>query len=171
VLAQVTTVLNERLAGLTLDEISASVGARLRDTLSGADAQELLNIFVQDAGVLFDASLPLGQETVVLAQASALAEQPEFSAAERMRRLLELTERPQPLVDAIRARSHAPGISISIGKEHTDPRLEDFTVVTAEYRAGSLAGVIGVIGPTRMPYDKVIALVTHTSQLLTDLLD
>ena len=38
-------------------------------------------------------------------------------------------------------------------------------------RAGSLAGVIGVIGPTRMPYDKVIALVSHTSQLLTDLLD
>jgi heat-inducible transcriptional repressor len=43
--------------------------------------------------------------------------------------------------------------------------------VTAEYRAGSLAGVIGVIGPTRRPYEKVIAIVTHTSRLVSDLLD
>jgi heat-inducible transcriptional repressor len=42
--------------------------------------------------------------------------------------------------------------------------------VTAEYSAGSLSGVIGVIGPTRMPYDKVIALVGHTSRLVSDLL-
>jgi heat-inducible transcriptional repressor len=43
--------------------------------------------------------------------------------------------------------------------------------VTAQYRSGTVTGVIGVIGPTRMPYDKVISLVTHTSRLLTDLLD
>ena len=48
------------------------------------------------------------------------------------------------------------------------PRL---TVVTAEYRTGALSGVIGVIGPTRMPYDKVIAIVRHTSLLVSDLLD
>ena len=40
----------------------------------------------------------------------------------------------------------------------------------AEYNAGSLSGVIGVIGPTRMPYDKVIALVDHTSRLVSNLL-
>ena len=61
-------------------------------------------------------------------------------------------------------------MSITIGNEHGDPRLEGFTVVTAEYSAGSLSGVIGVIGPTRMPYDKVIALVGHTSQLVSDML-
>jgi heat-inducible transcriptional repressor len=62
-------------------------------------------------------------------------------------------------------------VSITIGNEHNDPRLERFTVVTAEYRAGGLSGIIGVIGPTRMPYDKVISLVRHTSQLVSDLLD
>ena len=69
------------------------------------------------------------------------------------------------------AASTEPGISITIGAEHGDPRLDEFTVVTAEYRTGALSGVIGVIGPTRMPYDKVIALVRHTSQLVSDLLD
>ena len=171
VLAEVTAVLNERLSGLTLEQISASVASRLRDSVTRAEARELLNIFVQDAGVLFDASLPLSEGTVVLGQASVLAEQPEFSAADRMRRLLEFTQSPQSLADALRARPQASGLTITIGKEHADPRLEDFTVVTAEYHAGTLGGVIGVIGPTRMPYDKVIALVSHTSQLLTDLLD
>ena len=170
VLAEVTAMLNERLGGLTLEQISASVGSRLRDSAAGPDARELLNIFVQDAGQLFDPTLAIADGAVVLGQASVLAGHPEFSAADRMRRLLDLTQSPRTLADAIRARPHASGISITIGQEHTDPRLEDFTVVTAEYRAGTLVGVIGVIGPTRMPYDKVIALVSHTSQLLTDLL-
>jgi len=42
--------------------------------------------------------------------------------------------------------------------------------VTAEYHAGGLSGVIGVIGPTRMPYEKVVSLVSHTSRLVSDLL-
>jgi len=169
-LAEVTKVLNERLAGLTLEEIRTSVGLRLRDSVAVRDARELLNIFVQEAEALFDEKLSLGEDHVLLGQASVLADQPEFAAADRMRRLLELTERPQALADALRKRGETSGISITIGTEHDDERLRDFTVVTAEYHAGSLAGVIGVIGPTRMPYEKVISLVNHTSQLLSELL-
>ena len=170
-LAEVTKVLNERRAGLTLEEIRASLGKRLRDSVSVPDARELLNIFVQEAEALFDEKLALREDQVVLGQASVLAEQPEFAEAARMRRLIELTERPEALADALRRRGETSGISITIGAEHEDERLRDFTVVTAEYHAGSLAGVIGVIGPTRMPYEKVISLVNHTSQLLSELLD
>ena len=168
-LAQVTAVLNERLAGLTLEQIRRSLAARLRDATPGPGAGELLNIFVQEAEQIFEAAVPTEAENVVLGQPSVLAEQPEFSAADRLRRLLALTERPEALAEAIRRRT-APGVSITIGTEHDDPRLEEFTVVTAEYHVGSLTGVIGVIGPTRMPYEKVISLVSHTSRLLNDLL-
>lgn len=170
-LAEVTKVLNERLAGLSLEDIRQSLGARLRDSVSVQEARELLNIFVEEAEALFDEQIPLGTEHVVLGQPSLLVEQPEFAAADRMRRLIELTERPQALADALKKRGETSGISITIGSEHADERLKDFTVVTAEYRTGQLAGVIGVIGPTRMPYQKVISLVNHTSQLLSDLLD
>ena len=170
-LAEVTKVLNERLAGLSLEEIRQSLGARLRDSVSVHEARELLNIFVEEADALFDEQIPLGTEHVVLGQPSLLVEQPEFAAADRMRRLIELTERPQALAEALKKRGETSGISITIGSEHEDERLKDFTVVTAEYRTGQLAGVIGVIGPTRMPYQKVISLVNHTSQLLSDLLD
>lgn len=170
-LTSVTGVLNERLAGLTLAEIRSSLASRLRDAAPGRSASELLNIFLQEGEHLFDAALPGPEGEVMLGAASVLAEQPEFSEADRMRRLLALTERPQALGDAIRKRGQAPGISITIGAEHDDPSLEEFTVVTAEYHVGPLGGVIGVIGPTRMPYEKVISLVSHTSRLLSDLLD
>jgi heat-inducible transcriptional repressor len=170
-MAEVTKVLNERLAGLSLEEIRTSVGARLRDSVTVRDARELLNIFVQEAENIFDEKISRGEEHILLGQASVLAEQPEFAAADRMRRLIELTERPQDLAEALRRRGETSGISITIGAEHQDERLRDFTVITAEYHTGSLAGVIGVIGPTRMPYEKVISLVNHTSQLLSELLD
>ena len=170
-LAEVSTVLNERLAGLEIREIRASLGTRLRDASAGADAHELLNIFVQEGEQLFESAIPFGDEQVVLGQASVLAEQPEFSTGEGLRRLIDLTETRHVLGDFLRRRSEHHGISITIGNEHEDPRLENWTVVTAEYRAGPLTGVIGVIGPTRMPYDKVISLVSHTSRLVTDLLE
>ncbi|MEP6493780.1 MAG: heat-inducible transcriptional repressor HrcA [bacterium] len=170
-LTAVTAVLNERLAGLSLSEMRTSLAARLRDASTDLAASELLNIFVQEGEHILEAALPVSDGQVVLGAASLLADQPEFSGADRLRRLMALTETPQALGDAIRKRVQSTGISITIGAEHDDPRLEDFTVITAEYHVGPLAGIIGVIGPTRMPYDKVISLVSHTSQLLSDLLD
>jgi len=125
-LGSVTAVLNERLGGLTIGQIRTSLSARLRDASADASAAELLNIFVQEGDQLFDAALPASDgQQVVLGTTSVLAEQPEFSAADRLRRLLALTETPDALGAAIRRRIQAPGISITIGAEHDDPRLED----------------------------------------------
>jgi heat-inducible transcriptional repressor len=169
-LAEVTRVLNERLAGLALREVRTSLGERLRDASAAAGAHDLLNIFVQEGEQIFDVPFSMTDQNVVLGQTSVLAEQPEFASGEKLRRLVELTEAPQRLAEVLRRRGQSPGVSITIGNEHRDPDLDSFTVVTSEYRAGSLNGVIGVIGPTRMPYEKVISLVSHTSQLLSDLL-
>jgi heat-inducible transcriptional repressor len=170
---EVTRVLNERLAGHTLRDLRTSVAERLRDSSTKPEALELLNIFVQEGEHLLDTALPMSEGSVIVGQASLLATQPEFGGAESLRRLLTLTEEPARLADALRRKHQGdekPGVSITIGAEHGDPQFDQFTVVTAEYHVGALAGVIGVIGPTRMPYDKVISLVQHTSRLLSDLL-
>lgn len=168
-LIAVTIVLNERLAGLTLDEVRASLTERLRDVQTTPETAELLNIFVQEGEQVFGrAAEPM--ETVVLGQASLLADKPEFATGERMRQLFELTETRQRLATLLADRPGGTGLSITIGNEHGDPALEPFTVVTAGYHVGSLSGVIGVIGPTRMPYEKVISLVEHTSRLVSGLL-
>lgn len=170
-LAEVQSVLNERLAGLTLLQIRSSLGARLRDIGKTADSRDLLNIFLQEGDQLFDVQASSDADAVVLGQASLLADQPEFSNADRMRRLLELTETRQQLAQVLRSRRAAGGVQITIGAENDRSLPGGLTVVTAEYRVGTLSGVIGVIGPTRMPYEKVISLVSHTSSLVTDLLD
>jgi heat-inducible transcriptional repressor len=169
--AEVARVLNERLVGLTLKQVRASLASRLRDSGQTPAAAELINIFVEEGNHLFDEAAGSPDQAVVLGQASVLASQPEFASGEGMRKLVELTETRQQLAELLRHRSGTAGISITIGNEHEDPRLDSFTVVTAEYSVGSLSGVIGVIGPTRMPYEKIISLVSHTSRLLTDLLD
>jgi heat-inducible transcriptional repressor len=58
---------------------------------------------------------------------------------------------------------------ITIGAEHGEPKLRTLTLVTSEYRLGNVTGVLGVIGPTRMPYEKVAAIVEYTSNLMSEL--
>ncbi len=107
---------------------------------------------------------------VMLGSARLLADQPEFAGNNaRIRDLLELTEERNTLGAALEARRRR-GLTITIGGENADPRLAGFTLVTSSYRAGDLSGVIGVMGPTRMPYDKIVSLVDHTSLLVEGLL-
>lgn len=169
-IVEVQQVLNDRLAGLSLAEIRTSLAARLRDATGGSGASELLNIFVQEGDTLFDVSASADEDSVMLGQASLLVDKPEFASGERMKQLIALTETRTQLAALLRQRTATQGVSITIGNEHGSQLLGGLTLVTAEYKAGSLSGVIGVIGPTRMPYEKVIALVTHTSSLVTDLL-
>ncbi len=171
--AQVAVVLNERLAGLTLREIRGTLSDRLRDATGTAESTELLNIFVQEADELFDVpAAGVGgpfADGVLLSSAQLLAGQPEFATAERLQGLLEVTERRDRLRRALAERT-SPGLTITIGSEHQDPKLAAFTLVTSSYRSGPLSGVIGVLGPTRMPYEKIVALVDHTSRLVEELL-
>src|SRR5881394_3844669 len=166
---KVAVVLNERLAGLTLKEIRASLADRLRDASPAEPgSSELLNIFVQEAEGLFDVPAPSGP--VHLGSTQPLTGQPEFSTRAQLQGLLEVTERRDLLRDALTARG-GEGLTITIGQEHADARLATFTLVTSTYRCGPLTGVIGVMGPTRMAYDKIAALVNHTSRLVGELLE
>lgn len=168
-LVAVAEALNERLAGSRLEEIRRSLAERLRDLpLDDPAAGPLLNIFVESGPEIFDWAS--GSIDLHLGQASLLADQPEFETGERLRALLELTERRELLAAMLGTRADAGGPQITIGAEHDDPELADLTVVTANYAAGNLRGVVGVIGPTRMPYEKVIAIVDYTSSVLTRLI-
>ncbi|MGD8320906.1 MAG: heat-inducible transcriptional repressor HrcA [Gemmatimonadota bacterium] len=170
-LVTVTVALNERLAGLSLQEIRRTLPERLRDAHAGDEgASELLNIFVQSGQDLFSLQ-DLDSTRIHLGSASVLAAQPEFESGERLKGLIELTERRDLLAHAVGSREHRGQLQITIGGENDTQVLADFTLVTAEYRVGSLKGVIGVIGPTRMPYEKVVAIVDYTSSMVTRILE
>src|SRR6266852_5676894 len=178
--AQVLGVLTKELGvavGPTLDravlerlELWQAASARLLLVLT-LKSGVVRNIFIQEADDLFDVP-PAGNAAggVVLGSAQLLAGQPEFATKERLQGLMEVTERRELLREALSTRL-GQGLTITIGSEHQDPTLAPFTLVTASYRMGALAGVIGVMGPTRMPYDKIVALVDHTSRLVGELLE
>lgn len=168
VIVRVAQTLNDRLAGLTLAQVRSTLAERLRDAGHGSGERELLNIFLAEGDEIF--SLQSASDQVMLGSAQMLAEQPEFASNDRMRNLLDLTERRELLQQSLTAR-HGTGLTITIGDENRDARLTGFTLVTSSYRLGELSGVIGVIGPTRMPYEKIIGLVQHTSRMVEGLLE
>ncbi|HEX6134597.1 MAG TPA: heat-inducible transcriptional repressor HrcA [Longimicrobiales bacterium] len=167
-LAAVTQVLNERLAGLTLGQIRATVAERLRDAGTDEPSTQLLNIFMQSADDVLDPSGLAGTE-LLLGRTSVLASQPEFATGSRLRSLIELTEQQDLLAGVLSSREHDSAPKITIGGEHANPQLNTLTLVTSEYRVGNLSGVLGVLGPTRMPYEKVAAIVEYTSNLMNEL--
>lgn len=168
-LVTVTVALNERLGGQTLSEIRRTLPERLRDSVSDERGAEFLNVFVQSSGELFDlSSIDAGR--LHLGPASVLASQPEFGSEERLKSLITLTEERDLLADALGTRNHGGNLRITIGAENEASMLTDFTLVTAEYSVGDLKGVIGVIGPTRMPYEKVVTIVDYTSSMVSRIL-
>lgn len=168
-LVTVTLALNERLSGLTLTEIRRTLPDRLRDSVLDEAGAELLNIFVQSSAELFEIGA-FGSSQLHLGPASVLASQPEFESGEQLKGLISLTDERDLLAGALGTRSHDGDLRITIGTENDESLLSDFTLVTAEYRVGDLKGVIGVIGPTRMPYEKVVTIVDYTSSLVTRIL-
>lgn len=167
-LATVARLLNERLEGSTLREIQQGLAERLRDiTLEDRQAESFVNIFVQSGPEIFDWAMQ--DREIHLGSASVLAEQPEFHTEDRLRALIELTERRELLASVLGERQSGEGPQITIGTEHRTPELDDLTIITANYSVGTLQGTVGVIGPTRMPYDKVVAIVDCTSELLSKL--
>jgi heat-inducible transcriptional repressor len=165
----ISLVLNERLAGLTLRDIRQSLPQRVRDSATTPAESELLDIFVATGDQIFDVP-SVSADAVVLGRTSVLAEQPEFASGPKMRELIELTEEREVLRKTLESRAQAVGLTVTIGGENESESLSRLTLVTAPYHSGPLSGVIGVLGPTRMPYDKVVALVEHTSRLVGDLL-
>lgn len=166
-LISVAMILNERLAGQSLAHMRQTLPERLRDAGTADAPGELLNVFLQSAEEVLDA----GDDDVHLGRTSVIANQPEFSTEDRLKGLIELTEERSMLADILNARAHKTNSVITIGAENPDPRLNRFTLVTSEYRMGNVSGVLGILGPTRMPYEKVAAIVEHTSRLVGEFTD
>jgi len=168
-LIPVAMVLNERLAGRRLREILATLPERLRDSAPAGDptAAAILNVFVHDGESLFDVPGLAGND-VYWGRTSLLANKPEFASGSSLKNLLELTERSDLIASVLGEREHEAPLRITIGEEHPEPELSNFALITAEYRIGNLSGVLGVIGPKRMLYEKVAATVNLSSILLTE---
>jgi heat-inducible transcriptional repressor len=164
-LEKTASILNERLCGLTLGEIKTSMEQRLREA-STADPK-LIRLFLESSENLLN--FPEAEQ-MHLGGTTNIVDQPEFKDKEKLRSLIELIEEKRLLAEMVSARGIKDGITITIGKEIERGEMQSCSLVTSSYNAGKVSGTIGIIGPTRMKYAKLVSLVDYTAKLLSDIL-
>ena len=157
-------LINQRYAGNNLSEVKRMLVAEMADARARIDEQlEAALQVAKDAMEPEDA-----QEEYVVAGESRLIQQAGANDMDKLRELFDAFERKRDLVELLDRCSRADGIQIFIGEEAGYEVLGDYSVITAPYAQGTQpVGVLGVIGPTRMAYDRVIPLVDITARLLT----
>lgn len=165
-LERMANYLNEGLEGRTLEQARTWIESVLKEDRTRYDR------FVQDALMLGDAvvSRPVPVEIYVEGSAKAL-QQPEFSDPDKLKELLGALEDKSALLDLLERTLKVGSLEVWIGTEH-DSRLSDLSVVAAAYSKGAMPiGSLGVIGPVRMDYERVIALVDYTAKALSRVLE
>jgi heat-inducible transcriptional repressor len=158
--------LNQHYAGLTFDEIRSRVHAELTQLRS--DMMALMTSALEAGGQ----ALAQGTESYVISGERHLLDSHDLSSnMARLRELFELFDTKTRLMQILDVSNRAEGVQIFIGGESGIAPLDECSVVTAPYEVdGQVVGTVGVIGPTRMAYERVIPIVDITAKLLSSAL-
>ncbi len=170
-LDRMVSLLNERLAGLTLEEIRRTCKARVRDLRT--EDTGIVRLLMDDSSMLF--SEPPETRQLELGGTGNILSQPEFRAPESLKDLVSLLDDEVAVVrlleDQATEGNPLARARVRIGSENKDrdgaERVKQYSVVTAPYQRASMRGTIGVIGPMRMDYARVIAVVEGMAALLS----
>jgi len=162
-LIEATNFFNHHFAGQPF----ASIRARIADELKALreDIAGLMAAAV-DAG---EGAFSEGEGLVVTGERNLLHAEDFSSNMERVRRLFDLFEQKTSILHLLDVSQRAQGVQIYIGGESGLLPLDECSVITAPYEAnGQVIGTLGVIGPTRMAYERVIPIVDITAKLLSN---
>ena len=168
-LAEVANFVTARLSGLTLSEAEARLRHEIRDRKEAIDAAAAELVAAGLAAWTQDhARRPV---LIVRGQAN-LIDDGTAADLDRVRRLLDELEDRQEIARLLESARDAPGCRIFIGSENRMFALSGSSVIAAPYRGshGEVVGVVGVIGPTRLNYARVVPMVDFTAKALTRLI-
>lgn len=166
-LDQVSRLMNERLAGLTLKEVRDSFVDRIRDLKD--EETGLIRLFIESVDQLFTDSKE--HEKVHIGGTKNIIEQPEFVDPKNFRSVIELIENEDIIVHLLEKHDELQkGFVVTIGSENEDETTKEYSFITTTYNVDGVSGRIGIIGPTRMNYSKVIPLVDYVAQAIAKML-
>lgn len=166
-LEQAANYLNAHFAGFRLADIRAHLAAELRE--AGGELNRLLASAVELATASFGDD---DADDVLVSGQTNLMGYSELADIDRLRDLFDAFQQKRELLQLMENCVNAPGVRLFIGEESGFSALDGCSVVTATYgTSGRMLGAIGVIGPTRMAYERVIPVVQATAGLLSDALN
>jgi heat-inducible transcriptional repressor len=165
-LVEAANILNQNYAGLTFEEIRRRIREELKQLT--ADMTRLMTAALEAGS---QAASESAEEVVISGEANLLDSQDLSSNMVNLRKLFELFDRRTGLLQLLEISNRAQGVQIFIGGEAGVAPLDECSVITAPYEVdGQVVGTVGVIGPTRMAYERVIPIVDITAKLLSTLL-
>jgi heat-inducible transcriptional repressor len=164
----IANYLNANYAGLALDDIRRRVVSELSQARDDMNRVMATAIHVAEAALAVDDT----REDVVLSGQTNLMGAQGLADVDCLRDLFEAFARKRELLQVLDACVHADGVRLFIGEESGMAPLGQCSVVAAPYGAGGkVLGVLGVIGPTRMHYERVIPVVQATARILSGTLN
>ncbi len=167
---EISTILKSKLSGLSLDEIGVKEINEIK-TVLGENGELLFPIIEFISEIIDD----IQKETdVYLSGVSNIFNFPEYRDIDRAKKFIEFLDDKTSVKQVIENSNDDDGrvINIKIGKENDMDIMQNSSLVTANYRLGNrTVGKIGIIGPTRMNYSKVVANINQISKYLEKLLE
>ena len=166
-LDQVALLLNERLSGLTLNEIRNTFAERIKEFQN--EKSGLIRLFIESVDKLFDENR---KDKIHIGGTVNMLSQPEFENAKNFKSIIELMDNEDIIIHVVEAGETKSGMAnVTIGEETKVEHLKDFSIVTKTYNVGNITGTIGVLGPKRMEYSKMIPLVDFVATTISDLFE
>ncbi len=165
-LTEAANFLNQNFAGLTFDEIKARIQDDLRKL-----REDMTRLMTQALEASTEVMSQNTEDYVLSGEHNLLHVQDLSSNMASLRRLFDMFEQKTSLLQLLDISSRAHGVQIFIGGESGLVPLDECSVVTAPYEVdGQVVGTVGVVGPTRMAYERVIPIVDITAKLLSSAL-
>ncbi|GAB4134878.1 MAG: heat-inducible transcriptional repressor HrcA [Ignavibacteriales bacterium] len=157
-------VMNERLSGLKLAEIRKSFLERLRD-IDREELRPIIRIFFDSVDKIFSSDRK--SKTPVVAGASHVIKQPEFENPENLQGIIELIESKDIIIHLLENKNiKDKDFTISIGSENENKNFTEYSFIVKEYKLDEAKGTVGIIGPKRMEYSKIVSAVLFVAESL-----
>ena len=162
-LIRITNILNDNLTGKMFSEITGDIMDSIKSEMIEYD--EILNVLLEILlENLDDAS---ESSTVVSTGGSKMLDYPEFQDVEKAKNFFSLLERHELITKALKSSSKPNAINVTIGNENPLVELQDFSIVTSHFNVdGKDLGVFGILGPTRMEYSRVVAILEQVTNYM-----
>lgn len=166
-LEQAAQYLNSRLSGVPIQQIRQQLLDDMQREKSQYD-QMMTNVLALSKRALEDEAA----DHLFIEGMSHILDQPEFADVERMRKLFRAFETKSQLVELLDQSQKAAGVQIFLGNESNSAEIAGCSVITASYgNSKGVIGTLGVIGPMRMPYSKIVPVVDYTAKVVSRLLE
>ncbi|MCX6169037.1 MAG: heat-inducible transcriptional repressor HrcA [Ignavibacteriales bacterium] len=161
----VQQLLNERLTGLRFSEIRNTIEERMKD-FNSESYRPIIRVFLDSVDKIFTDQ---SSEKAIISGTKNILKQPEFEDVNQFQSVIELIENKEIIIHILDGKKlpMEDDVSITIGQEIHEEKLSDYSMIAKEYKIGDMHGTLGIMGPKRMDYSKIVAAVVYIAEQLT----